>query len=127
MDLISKDSLYNKMVEKEEQALNLVNDTPTMIEDKINPAYTKYVAQLNERTAFKHMIFDEEEVKAIVIPPNATIGDVFKAMFPDAITMADLANGTIDFGSPINDFAMCLQLEVWNKPYKGESKCTRVQ
>ena len=121
MDLISKDSLYNKMVEKEELALNRVNDTPTMIGDKINPTYTRYVAQLNERTTFKHMIFDEEEVKAIVIPTDATIGDVFKAMFPDAITMADVSNGTIDFGSPINDFAMCMQLEVWNKPYKGDN------
>lgn len=119
MDLVSKDSLYNKMVEKEELALDRVNDTPTMIGDKINPAYTRYVAQLNERTAFKHMIFDEEEIKAIVIPPNATIGGVFKAMFPDAATTTNLLDATIDFKSLINDFDMRIQLEVWNKPYKG--------
>ena len=107
------------MVEKEELALNRVNDTPTMIGDKINLAYTRYVAQLNERTAFKHMIFDEEEINAIVIPPNATIGGVFKAIFPDAITTTDESDGTIDFRSSTNDFAMCIQLEAWNKPYKG--------
>lgn len=52
--LISAEKLYNKITEFEELARNRVLDTPTT-----SHAYPRYVAQLNERTALKHMIMDE--------------------------------------------------------------------
>ena len=52
--LISAEKLYNKITEFEELAKKRVLDTPTT-----SHAYPRYVAQLNERTALKHMIMDE--------------------------------------------------------------------
>lgn len=52
--LISAEKLYNKVAELEELARDRVLDTPTT-----SPAHPRYVAQLNERTALKHMIMDE--------------------------------------------------------------------
>ena len=51
--LISANKLYNKVAELEELARDRVLDTPSP-----SPAYPRYVAQLNERTALKHMIMD---------------------------------------------------------------------
>ncbi len=59
-DLISRKYLYDKMLEKEELARNRVLDTPTH-----SPAYLRYVAQLNERTALKHEIADAPAVEAV--------------------------------------------------------------
>ena len=56
-DLISKKYLYDKMLEKEELARQRVLDTPTH-----SPAYLRYVAQMNERTALKHEIADAPDV-----------------------------------------------------------------
>lgn len=53
-DLISRSAVYNKLLELEELARNRVLDTPTN-----SPCYQRYVAQLNERTALKHLIADE--------------------------------------------------------------------
>ena len=47
------------MLEKEELARQRVLDTPTH-----SPAYLRYVAQLNERTALKHEIADAPTVEA---------------------------------------------------------------
>ena len=47
------------MLEKEELARQRVLDTPTH-----SPAYLRYVAQLNERTALKHEIMDAPTVEA---------------------------------------------------------------
>lgn len=52
-DLISRIAVYNKLLELEEWARNLVLDTPTN-----SPCYQRYVEQLNERTALKHFIAD---------------------------------------------------------------------
>lgn len=57
--LISKGALYKKIAEMEEVARKRVLDTPTN-----SPCYMRYVAQLNERTAFKHMIADEPTIEA---------------------------------------------------------------
>lgn len=58
-DLISRKYLYDKMLEKEELARQRVLDTPTH-----SPAYLRYVAQLNERTALKHEIADAPVIEA---------------------------------------------------------------
>lgn len=52
-EYIERDAIYGKISELEELARNRVVDTPS-----ISPAYARYVSQLNERTALKHMIFD---------------------------------------------------------------------
>ena len=62
-DLISRKYLYDKMLEKEELARQRVLDTPTH-----SPAYLRYVAQLNERTALKHEIMDAPEAEPQWIP-----------------------------------------------------------
>ena len=48
------------MLEKEELARQRVLDTPTH-----SPAYLRYVAQLNERTALKHEIANAPTVEAV--------------------------------------------------------------
>lgn len=54
-ELIDKGVLYNKVAELEELARDRVLDTSTN-----NPCYMRYVSQLNERTALKHLIADTE-------------------------------------------------------------------
>lgn len=61
-DLVSRKYLYDKMLEKEELARQRVLDTPTH-----SPAYLRYVAQLNERTALKHEIADAPAVEAVPV------------------------------------------------------------
>lgn len=46
------EKLYTDMIESEKLARQRVIDSPT------SPCYMRYVAQLNERTAFKEMLFD---------------------------------------------------------------------
>lgn len=59
-DLISRQSLYDKMREAEELAQKRVIDTrKTSSDGSINPIYAIYKTQLNERTRFKEMIYDE--------------------------------------------------------------------
>jgi hypothetical protein len=52
-DLKDFQKMYADMKEKEELARQRVIDTPTN-----SPCYMRYVAQLNERTAFKEMLYD---------------------------------------------------------------------
>ena len=52
-DLKDFQKIYADMTEKEELARQRVIDTPIN-----SPCYMRYVAQLNERTAFKEMLFD---------------------------------------------------------------------
>ena len=51
------EKIYADMIEKEELARQRVIDTPTN-----SPCYMRYIAQLNERTAFKEMLFDAETI-----------------------------------------------------------------
>ena len=64
-DCISRSELYKKVCEAEKLARERVCDTPSDIPfpNKLNPAYTRYSAQLNERTQFKHMIADARSVQ----------------------------------------------------------------
>lgn len=56
-DLKDFQKMYADMTEKEELARQRVIDTPIN-----SPCYMRYVAQLNERTAFKEMLFDAPTV-----------------------------------------------------------------
>lgn len=59
-DLISRQALYEKMSEAEELAQKRVIDIrKTSPDGSINPIYAIYKTQLNERTRFKEMIYDE--------------------------------------------------------------------
>ena len=60
MRLVDGDALYAKLQEYEELARNRVWDTESTLPfpTNINPAYTRYLAQLDERTALKHMVAD---------------------------------------------------------------------
>ena len=64
-DCISRSELYKKVCEAEKLARERVLDTPSdsPFSNKLNPAYTRYSAQLNERTQFKHMIADARSVQ----------------------------------------------------------------
>ena len=52
-DYIERAALYNKIAVLEELARNRYLDTPGS-----SPAYPRYHAQLNERTALKHLVAD---------------------------------------------------------------------
>lgn len=53
-DYIERQAIYKKIAEMEETARNRYSDTPWD-----SPARERYRAQLNERTALKHIIADE--------------------------------------------------------------------
>lgn len=57
---IDGDALYSKLQEREELARKRVWDTASTLPfpNNLNPAYTRYLAQLDERTALKHMVAD---------------------------------------------------------------------
>lgn len=52
-EYIERNALYEKIARLEELARNRVVDTPST-----SPTYMRYVGQLNERSALKHLIFD---------------------------------------------------------------------
>ena len=64
-DCISRSELYKKVCEAEklarERVLDMPSDSP--FPNKLNPAYSRYSVQLNERTQFKHMIADAQSVQ----------------------------------------------------------------
>lgn len=64
MRLIDADALYAKVQEGEELARKRVLDTETTLPcpTNLNPAYTRYLAQMDERTKIKHMIADAPTV-----------------------------------------------------------------
>lgn len=78
-DLISRKYLYDKMSEKEELARQRVLDTPTH-----SPAYLRYVAQLNERTALKHEIMDAPEAEPQWIPCSERLPEERESIFKKA-------------------------------------------
>lgn len=65
MRLIDADALYAKLQEYEELARKRVWDTASTIPfpTNLNPSYTRYLAQLDERTALKHMVADAPTVE----------------------------------------------------------------
>ena len=52
-EYIDKSALYEKIAQLEELARNSYLETPSN-----SQCYSRYMAQLNERTAFKHLIAD---------------------------------------------------------------------
>ena len=65
MRLIDANALYAKLQEHEELARKRVWDTESTLPfpTNLNPAYTRYLAQLNERTTLKHMIADAPTIE----------------------------------------------------------------
>lgn len=65
MRLIDADALYAKLQEHEELARKRVWDTASTLPfpNNLNPAYTRYLAQLDERTALKHMVADAPTIE----------------------------------------------------------------
>lgn len=65
MRLIDADALYAKLQEHEELARKRVWDTVSTLPfpNNLNPAYTRYLAQLDERTALKHMVADAPTIE----------------------------------------------------------------
>ena len=58
-EYIDKANLYKKISELEELARDRYLDTPSN-----SPAYPRYMAQLDERTRFKHMVVDFPSAEA---------------------------------------------------------------
>lgn len=76
MRLIDADALYEKVQHDEELARNRVLDTESTLPypNNLNPSYTRYVAQMDERTRLKYMIAD-----APTIEPERKPGKWIKA------------------------------------------------
>lgn len=65
MRLIDADALYEKVQHDEELARNRVLDTESTLPypNNLNPSYTRYVAQMNERTRLKEMVADAPTIE----------------------------------------------------------------
>ena len=63
--LIDGDALYEQLKQDEEMAINRVLDTESSLPypNNLNPVYTRYVAQMNERTRLKHMVADAPRIE----------------------------------------------------------------
>lgn len=66
MRLIDADILYKAMQDAEELARRRVRDTESTLPylTNLNPAYTRYLAQMDERTKAKEMVADAPTVDA---------------------------------------------------------------
>lgn len=67
--LIDGDALYKAMQDAEELARRRVRDTESTLPypNNLNPSYTRYLAQMDERTKAKHMIADAPTVDAVPV------------------------------------------------------------
>lgn len=64
MRLIDADALYERLKADEEIARDRVIDTPSSFPNgAVNPYAIRYIAQLNERTRFKEMVFDAPTIE----------------------------------------------------------------
>jgi hypothetical protein len=65
MRLIDADALYEKVQHDEELARNRVLDTESTLSypNNLNPSYTRYVAQMDERTRLKEMVADAPTIE----------------------------------------------------------------
>lgn len=87
MRLIDGDALYEQLKFDEELARNRVLDTESTLpyHNNLNPSYTRYVAQMDERTRLKHMIADAptimDEISSdgtltVTVPKGTHVGRV---------------------------------------------------
>lgn len=69
MRLIDADLLYKAMQDAEELARRRVRDTESTLPypTNLNPAYTRYLAQMDERTKAKEMVADATTVDAVPV------------------------------------------------------------
>lgn len=67
--LIDADLLYKAMQDAEELARRRVRDTESTLPypTNLNPAYTRYLAQMDERTKAKEMVADAPTVDAVPV------------------------------------------------------------
>ncbi|MBQ1791509.1 MAG: hypothetical protein II008_15135 [Oscillospiraceae bacterium] len=67
--LIDGDALYKAMQDAEELARRRVRDTESTLPypNNLNPAYTRYLAQMDERTKAKKMVADAPTVDAVEV------------------------------------------------------------
>lgn len=67
--LIDGDALYKAMQDAEELARRRVRDTESTLPypNNLNPAYTRYLAQMDERTKAKEMVADAPTVDAVPV------------------------------------------------------------
>lgn len=69
MRLIDADALYEAMQDAEELARRRVLDTESTLPypNNLNPAYTRYLAQMDERTKAKEMVADAPTVDVVKV------------------------------------------------------------
>lgn len=69
MRLIDADLFYKAMQDAEELARRRVRDTESTLPypTNLNPAYTRYLAQMDERTKAKEMVADAPTVDAVPV------------------------------------------------------------
>ena len=69
MRLIDGDALYKAMQDAEDLARQRVLDTESTLPypNNLNPSYTRYLAQMDERTKAKEMVADAPTVDAVPV------------------------------------------------------------
>ena len=77
MRMIDADLLMKEVAEGEDLARKRVLDTKSTLPypNNLNPAYTRYLAQMDERTKMRHMLADAPTVDAVPVRRGKWIDD----------------------------------------------------
>ena len=101
MRLIDGDALYAKLQEHEELARKRVWDTESTLSfpTNLNPTYTRYLAQLDERITLKHMVADAPTIEQ-----------------PEIIRCRECKNWIDNDGFNHEHGAQCKVMNMWMQP-----------
>lgn len=84
--------------------------------EKCNDALNKAIDSLQTPNIFREFVFKAIKTE---IPPNATNGDVIKALFPTTTMFNDCCG---DIVYRLNHDLITFGKKWWNEPYKAESE-----
>lgn len=129
---IDADALYERLKADEELARNRVIDTPSSFPNgAVNPSAIRYMAQLNERTRFKEMMFDAPTIEPMRwIPCSERLPEehevvLTQAQFKDDVKMA--VSSRVDFNYWTGWGTRDINVVAWMplpEPWKGDADDT---
>lgn len=99
MRLIDGDELYKAMKDAEDLARQRVLDTESTLPypNNLNPSYTRYLAQMDERTKAKEMVADAPTVDAVPVVHGRWIPHNSRYGHDEKVYLCDQCNNNVGF------------------------------